>query len=96
MGTRGKGCEDDFIADISAEYELVKHLFLPENQVPLVMTAEDEERFQNSSLCHICNGPLHKETPAHRDHCHFTGEYMVAIKRRIDSDQMLACSHRLT
>ena len=76
---RGEGCEDIFIADIMAEYEEVKHLF--EEEVPLVMSADDEARFKAATVCHICEEPLDhgdKESPPHRDHCLFTGKFRGA------------------
>ena len=40
------------------------------------MAIEDENNYQNSQDCWICNGKLGKEKV--RDHCHITGKYRGA------------------
>ena len=39
------------------------------------MSAEDEERFQLSSKCWICNKLFDAGDNKVRDHCHVTGKY---------------------
>ena len=41
----------------------------------LVMPAEDEERFQSSNKCWICDQLFNVANNKVRDHCHITGEY---------------------
>ena len=42
------------------------------------MSAEEEERFQLSSSCLICNKLFDVEDDKVRDHCHITGKYRGA------------------
>ena len=47
----------------------------------LVMTKEDDENFENSSKCWICdNGYVDDEVKA-RDHCQVTGKYRGSAHR---------------
>ena len=39
------------------------------------MSAEDEERFQSSNKCQICNKSFIAKDNRVRDHDHVTGEY---------------------
>ena len=39
------------------------------------MTIEDEENYQNSIDCWICNGNIIKNKDKVRDQCHITGKY---------------------
>ena len=41
----------------------------------LVMSAEDEERFQSSNICWICDKLFDVGDDKVRDHCHITGKY---------------------
>ena len=41
----------------------------------LKMTIEDEENYQNSQDCWICNKTIIKNKDKVRDHCHITGKY---------------------
>ena len=41
----------------------------------LVMSAEDEERFQSSNKCWICNKLFDARDNKVRDHCHITEKY---------------------
>ena len=42
------------------------------------MSAEDEEKFQLSKICWICNKLFNVEDGKVRDHCHITGKYREA------------------
>ena len=44
----------------------------------LVMPAEDEERFQSSNKCWICNKLFVAEEYKVKDHCHITGKYKAS------------------
>ena len=39
------------------------------------MTLKDEENYQNSNDCHICNKKIPYDQNKVRDHCHITGKY---------------------
>ena len=41
----------------------------------LIMSAEDEQRFQLSNICWICNKLFDTGDDKVRDHCHITGKY---------------------
>ena len=43
----------------------------------LVISRQEEVEFQFETVCHICEGPLHKDDKV-RDHCHLTGRYRGA------------------
>ena len=45
----------------------------------LEMTIEDEENYQNSQNCWICNEKVIKDKV--RDHCHITGKYRGAAHK---------------
>ena len=44
----------------------------------LIMSAEEEERFQLSNSCWICDKLFYVEHDKVRDHCHITGKYRSA------------------
>ena len=44
----------------------------------LIMSAEEEERFQLSNSCWICDKLFHVGDDKVRDHCHITGKYRGA------------------
>ena len=41
--------------------------------VPIIMTEEDEENFNNATVCGICDKELGDDKV--RDHCHMIGKY---------------------
>lgn len=45
---------------------------------PLNMTQQNEEEFQNSEHCHICEDKFDFDDVKVRDHCHLTGKYRGA------------------
>ena len=48
------------------------------------MTIEDEENYQNSQNCWICNEKVIKDKV--RDHCHITGKYRGAAHEKCNSE----------
>ena len=44
------------------------------------MSLEDEERFQSSNKCWICNKLFTDEDNKVRDHDHITGRYVLVIQ----------------
>ena len=42
---------------------------------PLNLTEEEEEEFQRSTHCWICNKKYKEDQKPVRDHCHITGKY---------------------
>ena len=41
----------------------------------LVMTADEKEKFERSTICWICGALIENEDNKVRDHCHITGKY---------------------
>jgi len=51
---RGEDVIEKFIENINSEAESCKEIVKKHFNKPLIMTAEDELDFQNSTRCHIC------------------------------------------
>ena len=51
-----------------------------ENNIPLEMTPEEKESFQQSTICWLCENPLGEDTVG--DHDHLTGKYHGAAHKR--------------
>ena len=51
----------------------------------LKMTIEDENNYQNSQDCWICNEKINKNKDKVRDHCHITGKYRGAAHKQCNS-----------
>ena len=47
----------------------------------LAMTTEDNEGFENSAKCWICNNYCAANDVKVRDHCHITGKYRGSAHR---------------
>ena len=45
----------------------------------LVMTKKDDEDFENSNRCWVCDGDYSDGVVKVRDHCHITGKYRVSL-----------------
>ena len=50
------------------------------------MTIEDEDNYQNSQYCWICNEKINKDKDKVRDHCHITGKYRGAAHKKCNSE----------
>ena len=59
----------------------------------LIMSAEEEERFQLSNICYICNKLFDFSDNKVRDHCHVTGKYRGAadLSCNVNFDQKRSC-----
>ena len=44
-----------------------------------IVSAKEEERFQSSNICWICNKLFDVADNKVRDHCHVTGKYRGAV-----------------
>jgi len=51
--------------------------------VSIIMSDVEEDNFQKSNNCHICNTPLLLDKV--RDHCHFTGKFRGAAHNECNS-----------
>ena len=73
-------CVDDkfsktVLEAILKEYDYCKKIITNHFNKNLVMSAEDEERFQLSNNCWICNKLFDAGDNKARDHCHITEKY---------------------
>ena len=57
----------------------------------LVMTKEDDENFESSAKCWICNNPFIEGDVKVRDHCYVTGKYKGAAHRDCNINVTLNC-----
>ena len=71
---RGKDCVSRFISCILDEYEYCKDYF----NESLVMSAEEEEMFQNACSCWICGRLFDLMDEKVRYHCHISGKFRGA------------------
>ena len=67
-----------FIKVIIEEYDYCKKMIKKHFSKNLIMSAEEEERFQLSNSCWICNKLFDVGGDKVRDHCHITGKYRGA------------------
>ena len=68
----GKNCINKFIKLIFRQQEQINQIITNHFNKKLKMTTEDENNYQNSQNCWICNEKL--DTDKVRDHCHITGK----------------------
>ena len=65
-----------------------------ETNIPLEMTPEEKESFQQSTICWHCENPLGEDTV--RDYDHLTGKYRGAAHNRCNLNckkVKFICSH---
>ena len=75
---RGKNAAYKFIEAILKEYYYCKKIMKKHFSKSLVMSAEEEERFQLANSCRICNKLFHVGDKKVRDHYHVTGKFRGA------------------
>ena len=73
---RGENTAQKFIESILQEYECCKKVMKKHFNENLIMIEKDEENFQSSNTCWICEKLIEDEKV--RDHCHITGKYRGA------------------
>ena len=71
---RGKDVVNKFIRSILSEYSYCKRAIKKHFNKNLIMSAE-EERFEMSNICWICNKLFDVSDNKVRDHCHISGKY---------------------
>ena len=69
----GKNCISKFIKWIFAQQEKINQIIKEYSNKKLTMTIDDEQRYNYSEICWICNEKLY--TDKVRDHCHITGTF---------------------
>ena len=73
---RGDNAAYKFIEAILEEYEYCKKVMKKHFNKNLIMTQKEEEQFQSSNTCWICEKLIEDEKV--RDHCHITGKFRGA------------------
>ena len=76
---RGKNAIIIFIKAIPNEYDYCNKIIKNHFNKNLVMSEEDERRFQSSNKCWICNKLFVAEDTKVRDHSHVTGNIEVLL-----------------
>ena len=75
---RGKNAAHKFIRAILREYSYCWRVTKKHFDKNLIMSTEEEERFQQSNICWICNRLFDVADDEVRDHCHVNGKYRGA------------------
>ena len=75
---RGKDCVSKFISCILDEYEYCRHVCRDNFNKTLIMSAEEEEMFQNACSCWICGKLFDLVDEKVRDHCHVSDKFRGA------------------
>ena len=75
---RGKDAVKRFIKSILSEYNYCKKVARNSLIENLIMSAKEEERFELSNMCWICNKLFDEGDNKVRDHCHVIGKYRGA------------------
>ena len=73
--TGEKNAISRLIEAILEEYNYCKKVIKKHFNKNLVLSAEDEQRFQSSNKCWICDKLFDVVDNKVRDHCHVTGKY---------------------
>ncbi|XP_051156391.1 uncharacterized protein LOC127278634 [Leptopilina boulardi] len=77
---RGKNCIEWFLNELKCLSYDVNDLI--NNIVPMEpLTKQQNQEFQLSTICHICEKIFTANDIKHRDHCHFTGKFRGAAHR---------------
>ena len=79
---RGENAVYKFIDAILKEYDHCKEVTKKRFNKNLVMSAKDEEKFQLSNKCFICDKLFDVGDDKVRDHCHITKTYRVSAHWR--------------
>ena len=74
---RGENAAFEFIEPILKEYEYCKKIMKKHFNKILIMS-EEEEQFQSSNACWICEKLFDDDDERGRDHCHITAKFRGA------------------
>ena len=77
---RGENATKDFLTNLLIENQEIQEIIKTQFQEKMKITNEQQNEFQRTTICHICNGKLTKKDKVH-DHCHVTGEYRGAAQK---------------
>ena len=72
----GIDCVKRFVNEmLTLQHEANKHF---KTNIPLQMTSEEEQQFEQSIICWLCEEPFNSSDEKVRDHDHLTGKYRGA------------------
>ena len=71
----GNNCVNNFIKWIFEQQKQINEIITDHFNKKLKITIEDENNYQNSQDCWICNEKITENKDKVRDHCHITGKY---------------------
>ena len=74
---KGQNAAYEFIKAILKEYQYCKKVMKKHFNKNLIMS-EEEEQFQSSNTCWICEKLIDDDDEKVRDHCHITGKFRGA------------------
>ena len=77
-------CSKEFLQWVFEQEKYCNQIINKHFNKKLKMTIEDEENYQNSQNCWICNEKVIKDKV--RDHCHITGKYRGAAHKECNSE----------
>ena len=72
---RGENSAYKFVEEILEEYEYYKKVMKKHFKKDLIMTEKEEEQFQSSKICWICEKLIENDVEKVRDHCQITGKF---------------------
>ena len=75
---RGKDAVFKFVKCIFKEYVYCRDVIKKHFNKNLVMSAEENERFEMTNICWICGKLINLDDNKVRNHCHITGKYRGA------------------
>ena len=75
---RGKNAVNKFIKSILNKYNYCIKIMKKHFNKNLVMSAEENEKFEMTNICWICDKLIENTDNKVRDHCHITGKYRAA------------------
>ena len=81
----GKNCINKFIKWIFEQQKYCNQIINKHFNKKLKMTTEDENNYQNSENCWICDEKIINNKDKVRDHCHITGKYRGAAHKECNS-----------
>ena len=78
---RGEDAGEVFI-DTVLEWAEEAQQWYNENEVEMILTREDENEFQNSTMCHLCDSEIDDPEEKVRNHDHLTGKFLGAAHNK--------------
>ena len=79
----GKHCINKFIKWIFRMQKYCNQIINNYFNKKSKMAIDDEERYQNSHICWICNEKINNDKDKERDHCHITGKFRGAAHENV-------------